>query len=112
MQNNKILIFAGVISTLVVGACSVAHAADAAADKRGVQAAPSWSSPSLRVDTVVGPNGAVTTSTALLANEKWGIGNEKRVERVTEGVYAMRGWGLGSSFAVEAPAGWIHHRHR
>ena len=53
----------------------------------------SWSSPSL--------------STALLANDKWGIGNEKRVERVTDGVYAMRGWGLGSSFAVEAPAGWI-----
>jgi alkyl sulfatase BDS1-like metallo-beta-lactamase superfamily hydrolase len=67
----------------------------------------SWSSPSLRNETVVAPNGAVTTSTALLANDKWGIGNEKRVERVTDGVYAMRGWGLGSSFAVEAPAGWI-----
>ena len=69
--------------------------------------ATSWSSPSLRNETVVGPNGAVTTSTALLANDKWGIGNEKRVERVTDGVYAMRGWGIASSFAIDAPAGWI-----
>ncbi len=107
MQNNKTLIFAGVISTLVVGACSVANAADTGADKRGVQTAPSWSSPSLRSETVVGPNGAVTTGTALLANDKWGIGDAKRVERVTDGVYAMRGWGIASSFAIEAPAGWI-----
>jgi len=64
--------------------------------------APSWSSPSLRSETVVGPNGAVTTRAALLANEKWGIGDKKRVEQVTDGVYAMRGWGLASSFAIEA----------
>jgi alkyl sulfatase BDS1-like metallo-beta-lactamase superfamily hydrolase len=70
-------------------------------------AAPSWHSPSLRSETVVGPNGAVTTRAAVLANEKWGIGAPKRVEQVTEGVYAMRGWGLGSSFAIEAPRGWI-----
>jgi len=65
------------------------------------------SSPSLRSETVIGPNGAVTTSTALLANDKWGIGDPKRVERVTDGVYAMRGWGIGSVFAIEAPDGWI-----
>jgi alkyl sulfatase BDS1-like metallo-beta-lactamase superfamily hydrolase len=68
---------------------------------------PGVGSPSLRSETVIGPNGAVTTSTALLANEKWGIGDTKRVERVTDGVYAMRGWGIGSVFAVEAPDGWI-----
>jgi alkyl sulfatase BDS1-like metallo-beta-lactamase superfamily hydrolase len=68
---------------------------------------PSWSSPSLRSETVVGPNGAVTTRAALLANEKWGIGDTKRVERVTDGVYALRGWGIASSFAIEAPGGWI-----
>jgi alkyl sulfatase BDS1-like metallo-beta-lactamase superfamily hydrolase len=67
----------------------------------------SWHSPSLRSETVTGPNGAVTTQAALLANDKWGIGNAKRVERVTNGVYAMRGWGLGHVFAVEAPGGWI-----
>ena len=66
-----------------------------------------WQSPSLRSETVTGPNGAVTTRAALLANDKWGIGNTKRIEQVTDGVYAMRGWGLGSSFAVEAPDGWI-----
>ncbi len=99
--------FVGVIATLVLGACSLAHAADAAAEKRGAQPAPSWSSPSLRGETVVGPNGAVTTRAALLANDKWGIGNTKLVEKVTDGVYAMRGWGLGSVFAIEAAAGWI-----
>ena len=99
--------FVGAFAALVVGTCSLAHAADAAADKRGAQTAPSWSSPSLRSETVVGPNGAVTTDAALLANDKWGIGDAKRVERVTDGVYAMRGWGIASSFAIEAPAGWI-----
>ena len=68
---------------------------------------PSWSSPSLRSETAVGPNGAVTTRAALLANDKWGIGNAKRVERVTDGVYALRGWGIASSFAIEASGGWI-----
>jgi len=69
--------FVGAFATLVVGTCSLAHAVDAAADKRGAQAAPSWSSPSLRGETVVGPNGAVTTDAALLANDKWGIGDAK-----------------------------------
>ena len=67
----------------------------------------SWHSPSLRSETVVGPNGAVTTPAALIANDKWGIGNTKHVEQVTDGVYAMRGWGIASSFAIEAPNGWI-----
>ena len=67
----------------------------------------SWHSPSLRSETVVAPNGAVTTHAALLANDKWGIGDIKRVEQVTDGVYAMRGWGIASVFAIEAPEGWI-----
>lgn len=67
----------------------------------------SWGSPSLRGETVVGPKGEVTTRAALLANEKWGIGDTKRIERVTDGVYAMRGWGIGTSHAIEAPEGWI-----
>lgn len=67
----------------------------------------SWHSPSLRSETVVAPNGAVTTHAALLANDKWGIGHTKRIEQVTDGVYAMRGWGLGNCFALEAPEGWI-----
>jgi alkyl sulfatase BDS1-like metallo-beta-lactamase superfamily hydrolase len=68
---------------------------------------PSWSSPSLVDETVVGPNGAITTRTALLADGKWGIIETPRAERVTDGVYALRGWGIASSFAIEAPGGWI-----
>jgi alkyl sulfatase BDS1-like metallo-beta-lactamase superfamily hydrolase len=77
------------------------------ADPAAAASAPSWSSPSLRSETVVGPNGAVTTAAALSANDKWGIGNTQRVERVTDGVYALRGWGIASSFAIEAAEGWI-----
>ena len=95
------------VAALALGVGSLAHAADAAAENRAAQSPPSWSSPSLRSETVVGPNGAVTTRAALLANDKWGIGDTKRVERVTDGVYAMRGWGIASSFAIEAPSGWI-----
>ncbi len=96
-----------VVAMLALGACSLAHAADAASERRAAQPAPSWSSPSLRSVTAVGPNGAITTPAALLANEKWGIGDKKRIERVTDGVYAMRGWGIGTSHAIEAPGGWI-----
>jgi len=70
-------------------------------------AAPTWSSPSLVDETVVGPNGAVTTRTALQANALWGLTETKVAEKVTEGVYALRGWGIASSYAVEAPNGWI-----
>jgi alkyl sulfatase BDS1-like metallo-beta-lactamase superfamily hydrolase len=86
-------------------ACAAAALAPSLAAR--AQSPASWSSPSLRNETVVAPNGAVTTSTALLANEKWGIGDRKRVEQVTDGVYAMRGWGIASSFAIDAPGGWI-----
>ena len=99
--------FACAVAALALGVGSLAHAADSAAENRAAQPAPSWSSSSLRSETVVGPNGAVTTRAALLANEKWGIGDTKRVERVTDGVYAIRGWGISSSFAIEAPGGWI-----
>jgi hypothetical protein len=76
-------------------------------DRAAAQSPPSWSSPSLVDDTVTAPNGAITTRTALLANAKWGITETPRAERVTDGVYALRGWGIASSFAIEAPDGWI-----
>ncbi|MBP6534492.1 MAG: MBL fold metallo-hydrolase [Arenimonas sp.] len=91
------------IASLILAASPIVRATEAAT----AQADPSWSSPSLRSETVVGPNGAITTNTALLANDKWGIGSEKRVEKVADGVYAMRGWGIASSFAIDAPDGWI-----
>ena len=89
---------------VIVLAASPGSPAQAAASADGER---SWHSPSLRTETVTGPNGAVTTQAALLANDKWGIGDTKRVEQVTDGVYAMRGWGIASSFAIKAPEGWI-----
>jgi len=61
--------FVVVIATLALGAGSIASAADAAA----AQTEPSWHSPSLHSETAVGPNGAVTTRAALLANEKFRV---------------------------------------
>lgn len=104
---NSMIAFALAI-VFATAAPSVIAAGDSSG--RGNPAAgtePSWHSPSLRSETATGPNGAVTTRAALLANGKWGIGDTKRVERVTDVVYAMRGWGIASSFAIEAPGGWI-----
>jgi len=106
-MKHRTIRIACAVAALAIGTCSFGYAEDSPAGAPAEQAERCWHSPSLRNETVVGPNGAVTTRTALLANEKWGIGNTKRVERVTDGVYAMRGWGLGSVFAIEAPAGWI-----
>ena len=106
-MRSQTLKIACAVATLAIGTCSLGHAQSPSAGSPAGQTERSWHSPSLRSETVVGPNGAVTTGTALLANDKWGIGNTKRVEKVTDGVYAMRGWGIASSFAIEAPAGWI-----
>ena len=74
---------------------------------RAAAAEPSWHSPSLTMETVTGPNGATTTATALKANAMWGITDKKVAEPVVQGVYALRGWGIASTFAIEAPGGWI-----
>ena len=98
-----------VLATLACASIALATSLGARAQSTDRPAAQpsSWSSPSLVDETVVGPNGAITTRTALLANAKWGITETPRAERVVDGVYALRGWGLGSSFAIEAPDGWI-----
>lgn len=70
-------------------------------------AAPSWHSPSLTDETTTAPNGAVTTPTQLEANSLWGLTETTVAEKVTDGVYALRGWGIANSYAVEAPGGWI-----
>ena len=36
-----------------------------------------------------------------------GITDAKVAEQVVPGVYALRGWGIAHSFAIEAPNGWI-----
>ncbi len=106
MQHQSIRI-ACAVAALAIGTCFLGHAEASSAGAPAGQGETSWNSPSLTMETATGPNGAVTTRAALLANEKWGIGDAKRIERVTDGVVAMRGWGIASSFAIEAPDGWI-----
>jgi alkyl sulfatase BDS1-like metallo-beta-lactamase superfamily hydrolase len=67
----------------------------------------SWHSQSLHTETVTGPNGSITTLTALSVNPRMGVTETKIAEPVAEGVYALRGWGIAHSFAIEAPNGWI-----
>ena len=67
----------------------------------------SWHSQSLTTETVTGPNGAITTPTALSVDPRLGVTDSKVAERVADGVYALRGWGIAHSFAIEAPDGWI-----
>jgi hypothetical protein len=73
----------------------------------GGQAEPSWHSPSLTMETVTAPNGAVTTQTQLETNPLFGITETKVAEKITDGVYDLQGWGMASSLALETPEGWI-----
>ena len=92
------------VALLAIGTGSVGHADDSSA---GGQAERSWHSPSLTTETATGPNGAITTCTALTANARLGVTDSKIAEQVADGVYALRGWGIAHSFAIEAPDGWI-----
>ena len=101
MQTTRQRAARGVVAALgivALGTCPTARAAEPAA---------SWHSPSLTDTTVIAPNGAVTTPTALKANALWGLTETKIAEKVSDGVYALRGWGIANSYALEAPAGWI-----
>ena len=91
----------------MLGTFPVARADDAVSKDRAAATETSWHSPSLAMETVTGPNGVITTRVALGANALWGITDKKVVETVIPGVYALRGWGIASSFAIEAPGGWI-----
>ena len=95
----------GVVAVLAT--CSLAQAADVSAEQRAQPTEPSWHSRSLTMETVTGPNGVITTDTALTANARMGITDSKVAEQVAPGVYALRGWGIAHSFAIEAPNGWI-----
>jgi len=94
-----------VVLLLASGACT--RAEDSANKNRAALTESSWHSPSLTDETVTGSNGAITTRTALEANARWGITTDKLAEEVGKGLYALRGWGIASSFAIDAPDGWI-----
>ena len=94
-------------AVLALGTHPVAMAADAVDNNREAGAQASWHSQSLTMETVTGPNGAITTPTALSVNPRLGMTESKVAEPVAPGVYALRGWGIAHSFAIQAPNGWI-----
>ena len=103
-MTNRILLILACASTAL--APSLAARAQST-ERATAQPAASWSSRSLTMETVTGPNGVITTDTALTANARMGITDSKVAEQVAPGVYALRGWGIAHSFAIEAPNGWI-----
>ena len=103
MTNRVLLILACASTALAPSLAARAQSTDHAT----AQPAASWSSRSLTMETVTGPNGVITTDTALTANARMGITDSKVAEQVAPGVYALRGWGIAHSFAIEAPNGWI-----
>jgi hypothetical protein len=61
---------------------------------------------SLKDQVVTGHNGAVGHPVAIAADRTLGI-EEKVVEKVTDGVYRMAGWGIANTVALKAAEGWI-----
>lgn len=98
-----------VIAVLALAGCSANEATGATTQDSPTQSSEaSWHSPSLTMETVTNPtNGSVTTQTQLEANGLWGLTEQTVAEKVTDGVYALRGPGLASSYAIDAPDGWI-----
>lgn len=106
-MQSRTLRIACAVAALAIGTCSIGHAQSTSAGPPARQAERPWHSPSLTMETVTAPNGAVTTPTQLEANGLWGLTETTVAEKVTDGVFALRGWGIASSYALEAPGGWI-----
>ena len=70
------------------------------------QAQTSWRSQSLRDQPTTGPNGAVAAAETFTVNARMGA-ERKAVSEVAPGVYALAGWGIAISYAIDAPGGWI-----
>jgi alkyl sulfatase BDS1-like metallo-beta-lactamase superfamily hydrolase len=51
-------------------------------------------------------SGAITHSDSASADKAADI-EEKTVQRITDGVYRLGGWGIASTIAVEGPEGWV-----
>jgi linear primary-alkylsulfatase len=104
---NSMIVFALAIVFATVASPVIAAGDRSGKANPGAVTVASWHSPSLTMETVTGPNGAVTTRTALSADARLGVTDTKIAEQVAPGVYALRGWGIAHSFAIEAPNGWI-----
>ncbi len=61
---------------------------------------------SLKTETVVANNGAITTSVAANYDSKVKA-DKKVVEEFASGVYQLRGWGIANTIAVDAKDGFI-----
>lgn len=105
MANRRDLVTALPAAGAAFAFGSLSNSRPALAD--ATQGVVSWNRPSLVNNTVIGPNGAITSQMALEANARWGISMPPAVSEVAPGIYAMGGWALGQSMAIDAPAGWI-----
>ena len=107
MTNRRDLLaaapIAGAFLALGSGALSVPSAARA--QETSVRG-PLWRSPSLREETAIAANGAITTAPVAGANERLAM-TERRAIRVTPDIWLLAGWGLAHSMAIRAPDGWI-----
>jgi alkyl sulfatase BDS1-like metallo-beta-lactamase superfamily hydrolase len=104
---NSMIAFALTIVFATVASPVIAAGDRSGKANPGAVTQSSWHSQSLTTETVTGPNGAITTRTALSADARLGVTDTKIAEQVAAGVYALRGWGIAHSFAIEAPNGWI-----
>jgi hypothetical protein len=94
------------IVVLLLASGAGARAQDAADQNRAALTESSWRSQSLRDQTATGPKGSVTTAEALTVNQRMGV-EVKAVTELASGLYSLAGWGIGISYAIDAPDGWI-----
>ncbi|MBM5571972.1 MULTISPECIES: alkyl sulfatase dimerization domain-containing protein [Deefgea] len=102
-QFSKATVACAILASMALGF----HQNAGAAAKHPAKTAVDWHSPSLSMETVTAPNGAITNPVQLEANALWGLTESKTAEKVTSDIYALRGWGIASSYAIQAPEGWI-----
>ena len=110
-MNRRIAKLTRALAALALGTFPAARADDAVSTARAAAGETSWHSPSLTMKTVTGPNGVVTTPTALRANALWGITDKKVAETVIPGVYALRGLGNREQLRHRGPGRLDRHRH-
>ena len=107
MTTRRNVLTSGTAAGALLALGPVAVTASTSARAQGTKApGPLWRSPSLREETVVGPNGAITTRDMVDANARLAM-EEKRAIRVSPDVWLLAGWGIAHSMAIRAPKGWI-----
>ena len=67
---------------------------------------PIWRSQSMREQPVTSPDGIIAAAETFTVNERMGA-DRKVAAQVAPGVYALRGFGIAQTYALNAPRGWI-----